>query len=355
MKKRLLTKKIAPLLLIVVAVSSVCAGCTMNSSQNSGTIYETWLNTGDMIQQLTKGSIDGFMAWEPIPSTATIGGMGTSLAYSDTIWPGHPCCVLVGSRASLEKLDRNAVLGMVWAHVRATRFINDPQNYDDVVEGVAISTGVNGTTASESLKHITYTDEPSVQDAREIYYELENASLLKQNVSTLGYSSVDSFLNSSVDPTYVKEVKMRLAEDANWTPPSSNTTINLGLLADDSHKLANVIAAAHNYYGSVGLHLKVRYYSNGPALVEGLKSGDIDMGYCGIVPVFLKAINNDIRTTVIAAANADGSALIVRAPGGIHALSDLGGKTIAVPGSGTVQDLLLRRLAAQQRLSVETK
>jgi NitT/TauT family transport system substrate-binding protein len=348
-------KKIVPLLLIAVMAVSVCAGCTTDSSKESGVIYETWMKTGDMTQQLTTGNIDGFIAWEPVTSNATVGGTGTALAYSHAIWPDHPCCVLVVSNASLDKLDRNAVLGMVWAHIKATRFINDPQNYNQTVQSVATTAGVNNSTARESLKHITYTDEPSVQDARGVYNELEAASYLKTNVTTLGYSSVDQFLDSVVDLAYVKEVKERLAENPNWTPPLSNTTINLGLLSGDSHKLAAAVALTDNYYASVGLHVDVKYYSDGITLVEGFKSGDIDMGYCGIAPVLLKAINDGIRTTIIAAANDEGSALIVKTQGAVHTLSDLNGKTIAAPGSGTMQDLLLRKLAAQQNFSVKTK
>ncbi|MDD1721065.1 MAG: ABC transporter substrate-binding protein, partial [Euryarchaeota archaeon] len=87
--------------------------------------------------------------------------------------------------------------------------------------------------------------------------------------------------------------------------------------------------------------------------VEGFESGDIDMGYCGIAPVLLKGINDGIRTTIIAAANDEGSALIVSPDGDVHTLSDLGGKRIAAPGEGTMQDLLLRKVAAQQDFSVE--
>jgi sulfonate transport system substrate-binding protein len=353
--QRMYYKKIVPLLLIAVMVVSLSAGCVMDSAKGSGVLYETWMKTGDMTQQLTTGNIDGFVAWEPITSNATVSGTGTALAYSDTIWPNHPCCVLVVSNASLDKLDRNAVLGMVWAHVKATRFINDPNNYNQTVQSVAATAGVNNATARESLKHITYTDEPSVQDAREVYNELESASYLKTNVTTLGYASVDQFLGSVVDPGYVQAVKERLAEDPNWTPPLSNTTINLGLISDDSHKLAAAVALTDNYYASVGLHIDVKYYSDGITLVEGFKSGDIDMGYCGISPVLLKAVNDDIRTTIIAAANDEGSALVVKTQGDIHTLSDLEGKTLAAPGAGTMQDLLLRKIAAQQNLSVATK
>ncbi len=79
------------------------------------------------------------------------------------------------------------------------------------------------------------------------------------------------------------------------------------------------------------------------------------MGYCGIVPVLLKAVNDDVRTAVVAAANDEGSALITKPQDGINTLSDLDGKRVAIPGAGTMQDLLLQKLAAQQQLRVTIK
>ena len=352
---RILEEKVMPLALIVVVVVSLCAGCLMNSPKESGAVYETWMRSGDMMQQVQTSNIDGFISWEPVTSKAALGGTGTALVYSHTIWPNHPCCVLVVSRAGLDSLDRNALLGMVWAHIKATRFINDPQNINQTIHSIATTTGSNDTVARESLKHVTYTSTPSVQAAREVYDVLENASYLKTDATTLGYASVDQFLNRFVQLDYVNEVEQHLSENPNWAPPPSNTTITLGILSGDSHKLAFGIATNKSYYTSIGLHIVTKQYNSGIDLVEGFKSGEIQMGYCGIAPALLRAVNDAIPMTIIAAANDEGSALIVNAKAGIDSLSDLEGKTIATPGAGSLQDVLLRKLAEQQHLRVEIK
>ncbi len=308
-----------------------------------------------MQQQITTRNIDGFIAWEPITSKTALSGTGTALAYSHTIWPNHPCCVLLISRAGLEKLDRNAVLGMVWAHIKATRFINDPQNTNQTIHLIATTSSSNNTVARESLKHITYTSTPSVQAARDVYNVLENASYLKTNVSVLGYASVDQFLNHFVQLDYVNEVERHLSENPNWAPPPSNTTIALGILSGDSHKLAFQMAQNRSYYESIGLHIVTKQYNSGINLVEGFKSGEIEMGYCGIAPALLRAVNDDIPMTIVAAANDEGSALIVNTEARIDSLSDLGGKTIATPSAGSLQDVLLRKLTEQQHVRVVIK
>jgi len=348
-------KHIIVLLVAALVGSSLAAGCLMHSSKDNGVIYETWMRAGDMQQQITTSNIDGFIAWEPITSKTSLSGTGTALAYSHTIWPNHPCCVIVISDAGLEKLDRNAVLGMVWAHIKATRFINNPQNINQTVHLIATTSSCNDTVARESLKHITYTSTPSVQAAREVYDVLENASYLKTNVTALGYTSVDQFLNHFVQLDYVNEVEHHLSENPNWAPPPSNTTITLGILSGDSHKLAFQMAENKGYYASLGLHIVTKQYNSGIDLVEGFKSGEIEMGYCGIAPALLRSVNDGIPMTVIAAVNDEGSALIVNTKAGIDSLSDLGGKTIATPSAGSLQDVLLRELAAQQHLRIEIR
>ncbi|HYC19625.1 MAG TPA: ABC transporter substrate-binding protein [Candidatus Bathyarchaeia archaeon] len=354
-KARILEETAVPFALVAVVVVSVCAGCLMSSPKESGVVYETWMRSGDMLQQVQTSNIDGFIAWEPVTSKAALSGTGTALAYSHTIWPSHPCCVLVVSRAGLGSLGRNATLAMVWAHIKATRFILDPHNINQTIDGIATSTGSNDTVARESLKHITYTSTPSVQAAREVYDVLENASYVKTNVTALGYASVDQFLNHFVQLDYVNEVEQHLAENPNWTPPPANTTVTLGTLSGDSHDLAFDIAENEGYYASVGLHIVTKQYGSGIDLVEGFKSGEIEMGYCGLAPALLRGVNDGIPMTVIAAVNNEGSALIVNPKAGIDSLSDLAGKTIATPGAGSLQDVLLRTLAQQQHLRVEIK
>lgn len=308
-----------------------------------------------MVQQIQTSNIDGFVAWEPIPSQVALAGTGTILAYSGAIWPDHPCCVIAVSQSALAKLDNNTVLGMVWAHVKATQFINDPRNYNQTIQYLMSETGVDYNTARESFNHTKYIDVPSANAVREVYGELANASYLSANVAALGNSSMNQFLDAFVLSDYKNTVHANLAVDPNWRPPAANATVRLGLLGGDSHKLAATIALKNGYYSSLGLNVVVKNYANGIALVEGFKSGEIDMGYCGLAPALLKAINDDVGIHVIEGVNNEGSAVVVKPSEGITRLADLGGKNVATPGAGTMQDLLLRRLAEENNFAITIK
>jgi NitT/TauT family transport system substrate-binding protein len=57
--------------------------------------------------------------------------------------------------------------------------------------------------------------------------------------------------------------------------------------------------------------------------------------------------------TIVSLANTEGSAIIARS--GINTIADLKGKTLASPGPGTIQDLMLRVFAQKYGLVVKPK
>ena len=96
-------------------------------------------------------------------------------------------------------------------------------------------------------------------------------------------------------------------------------------------------------------------YANGPAVMEAFKNGDIDVSYLGGAPATLKRINDDTTIHVIAGANNIGSAIVVGKDSGIDSIDDLAGKTIAIPGFGTVQDFIVRIVAENAGLEVQLR
>ena len=83
---------------------------------------------------------------------------------------------------------------------------------------------------------------------------------------------------------------------------------------------------------------------------ERLCSPGLDMGYVGVAPVTAAMANKSARVVVLAQVNSEGSCLIVKKDPGLQNLSDLKGKTLAVPGHATVQDFLLRRVLGKWNL-----
>ena len=349
-------KRALGVLMVLSLIGTVfTAGCVTQSGQSKGVVYETSLKVGDMSQQLKTGNIDGFIVWEPVSSSAVLSGTGKILAYSKEIWPGHPSCILAASTNSLQKLDRNATLGLVWVHVKGTDFVNDPKNHDKTVQYVAEHAGVSIPAANESLKNIRYISETNVSSIRAYYNELKNTSYLNKKVTDIGYSNEDQFFDSFVVQDYVREVKDNLTKDPNWRPVSTNATIKFGALTGNSLDIADYVAQKEGYYKDVGLNVVVKQYENGVALMEGFKTGEIDVGSFGIAPAILKRINDDVNITVIAGASVGGSALVMKNDDAIRSLKDLDGKNIAIPGSGTEQDILLRMAAKQNDLRVQVK
>jgi len=67
-----------------------------------------------------------------------------------------------------------------------------------------------------------------------------------------------------------------------------------------------------------------------------------------MAPATLKRIQTNVSITIVAGVNAEGSAIIARS--GIADVSALEGKNVAIPGFGTVQDILLRIALDKQGL-----
>jgi ABC-type nitrate/sulfonate/bicarbonate transport system substrate-binding protein len=348
------------LVTLCLIAAILAAGCTSQTSSNQtasarGTVYESPMNVGDMSNQLTTGKIDAFVSWEPISSQAYLNGTGVVLAYSDAIWPQHLGDVIVISNSSMQKLDRNVLLGLAWAHVKGTNYINDPNNHDSVVQYIANDSGVSLQAANESLKHVQYTDDLNPDSIKAYYNELKSLSYLNKSVTDLGYANESQFFDSFIMPDYVKEVKDHLAGDPNWKPPVANASINVGFLTADSTRLASIVAEKQGYYNASGLTVNFKAYPNGVAMMNGFKTGALDAGYVGAPPAILARVNDDVKINITVEINHDGSAIVVKPGAGIHAIADLSGKTVGIPAVGTVQDIVLRKAAQQNNLTVAVK
>jgi len=92
-----------------------------------------------------------------------------------------------------------------------------------------------------------------------------------------------------------------------------------------------------------GVRIEWFVFNAGPAAMEALLAGSIDLTYVGPNP----ALNAHIRSRgdevrVIAGATLGGSALVVRAGSGIASASDLRGRHVGTPQFGNTQDVSCR-------------
>ena len=130
---------------------------------------------------------------------------------------------------------------------------------------------------------------------------------------------------------------------------TSHETIVVGYLPSD-HDSALFVANAKNMFEKEGLIVSLVPFRSGPDLINAAKLGKIDIGYCGISPVTL-AIDNGTAIKIVASVNQEGSGIVVGNDTNITNISDLKGKSIAIPKVNSVQDVLLSYWLSQYNIS----
>ncbi len=115
------------------------------------------------------------------------------------------------------------------------------------------------------------------------------------------------------------------------------------------------MALEKGFYAQEGLDVKVAgIFKAGPELMSAFAAGALDVGYVGVAPATTAVANKTARVMVLAQANSEGSALVIRKDSRIQSVSELKGKTIAIPGHATVQDFLLHKVLAKTNLLDQT-
>ncbi len=125
----------------------------------------------------------------------------------------------------------------------------------------------------------------------------------------------------------------------------AQTVIRVGAFPNITHAQAMVGKANGWFDKAMGAQVKVQWtsFNAGPAAIEALFGGAIDMTYVGPNP----AINGYVRSNgeavrVVAGAASGGASLIVRNDSGIQKAEDFHGKRVASPQFGNTQDVALR-------------
>lgn len=139
-----------------------------------------------------------------------------------------------------------------------------------------------------------------------------------------------------------------------WNP-APEPDVRIGYLSKDLHQLALRVAIENGYFEREGITIDLVSYGNGGFEMDGFQSGQIDMGYLGAAPALTKRLNAEIMVTILAAANLEGSAIMVDKNeydlGHVTTISDLAGKGVYHPGPPTVQNFLLRLALNQTGLN----
>ena len=96
-------------------------------------------------------------------------------------------------------------------------------------------------------------------------------------------------------------------------------------------------------------------FNAGPAEIEAIFAGEIDLGYIGPVPAVNANVKSNGEVKIISNATNAGAVLLVRNDAGIATIDDLAGKKIAVPQLGNTQHLCLLSLLTDNGLKTVDK
>lgn len=123
------------------------------------------------------------------------------------------------------------------------------------------------------------------------------------------------------------------------------STIRVGAFPNITHSQAMVGKANGFFERALGPGMKIEWktFNAGPAAIEALFAGAIDMTYIGPNPAIQGYVrSNGEALRIIAGATSGGAALVVRSDSGIRKPEDFHGKKIASPQQGNTQDVALR-------------
>jgi ABC-type taurine transport system substrate-binding protein len=208
--------------------------------------------------------------------------------------------------------------------------------------------------------HLTVEFESGMVNFTNMYINLNATSMA--NVNAKGYSSVQNFIDEYTVESYL------LAANAVQPSAVSLGEVRMAYLTGDLHQFARVVAmdktilpsgkSLFEQYGVTIVDPQPGGFANGGDEMTAFAaaSGKPDMGYLGSPPAILKYLNGDVtklNVRVVAAANSEGSALVVDHD--IHSVADLDGKIIASPGETSIQHLMLIKIAKQNGMVVVKK
>ena len=123
------------------------------------------------------------------------------------------------------------------------------------------------------------------------------------------------------------------------------TVIRVGAYPNITHSQAVVGKANGTFEKALGPGVKIDWksFNAGPAAIEALFAGAIDMTYIGPNPAIQGYVrSNGEALRIVAGATSGGAALVVRNDSGIQKPEDFHKKKVASPQQGNTQDVALR-------------
>ena len=377
MDKRAVLAVIVVIAVVVVGV----AGYVFTRGDSSDAIQYTKVDPSKQLDSIKEGTIDAGVLWEPYATAAEMSGGAEVLVWSEEFWPGHPCCVVAVDDKFAQK-NPDAIIAFLAAQIKALNWINEAMdenspNHQALIDITKDHTGLkNDSEIMASLSHmeLTYEMNNNVQDGEKgfndwlEYYvdEFINQEIISEkNLKARGCNNSKEFIDKIVNGDYLESAK-ELGED--YAGLSTQVTMRIGQLNGDLHQLA-VVVAMSPLAGEDGKSMLEQFninavsgtkYPSGKDVMTAFIGGELDIAYVGSPPVIQHlAQHTDLGVSIIACANTNGSAVIVKEgmfDEGMtleEKIQGLKGKVVGIP-MGSIQQLMLLYLGAQYDVKVSS-
>ena len=128
--------------------------------------------------------------------------------------------------------------------------------------------------------------------------------------------------------------------------------LSLGCFPNITHSQALYCASEDILKNTLdGVNVNWYLFNAGPTEIESMIAKRIDIGYIGPVPAITGYEQSGGQIKIIAGATSAGSLIVTAEGSEISSVSQLNGKTVAVPQFGNTQDILLRKILNDAGLS----
>ncbi len=138
---------------------------------------------------------------------------------------------------------------------------------------------------------------------------------------------------------------------------SDENTIRIGFFPNLTHSQAVYGYANGDFERAFGDQYQIKWqsFNAGPAEIEAMFAGEVDIGYIGPIPAINGYIKSSGDLKIIAGATLNGAMLVTRKNLVINDIKELVNRTIAVPQFGNTQHLCLLNLLSANGLSTIEK
>lgn len=133
--------------------------------------------------------------------------------------------------------------------------------------------------------------------------------------------------------------------------------IRIGYFNNLTHAQALYMKSRGLLEDYVGNEVRVSWscFNAGPAEIESLFAGQIDIGYIGPVPAITANVQTEGDVVILSGATMAGAELVTGKNTGIENIMDLDGKIVAIPQLGNTQHLCLLKLLSDHGLQTVEK